>query len=101
MSKTAKTITFPIVLKSIIAIAIAEKTIVDGTRAADPKNIRAKLRADAKIEHLRNTSWVAFNARDLHNLRVAFDPVYVERLAAARKRNTRKDVTTSNDVVAS
>lgn len=90
-----KTVQFPIVLKSIIDIAVREKTIVDD----NAKKIRAKLRATLNDSHVKNTSWVANNMTELNRIRCAFDPVYAERLANARKRNAKKNVTQSPEKV--
>lgn len=85
---------FPIVLKTIINDAMNDKTIVDD----NAKKIRAKLRVALRDEHALNTSWVATSSREYDRIRCAFDAKYAQRLADARKRNAKKDVTQSNDV---
>lgn len=77
-----KTRVFPIVLKTIIANAIDEKTIVDD----NAKRIRAKLRVALATSHVRNTSWIANNQREYDAIRCAFDNTYATRIANARKR---------------
>lgn len=95
MSKSnTKTRVFPIVLKTIIDDAMREKTIVND----DAKKIRAKLRVAFANEHVKNTSWIATNAREYDRIRCAFDNVYATKIANARKRNAKKRETTTNDV---
>lgn len=95
MSKNnTKSRQFPIVLKTIIDDAMREKTIVND----DAKKIRAKLRVAFANEHVKNTSWIATNAREYDRIRCAFDNAYATRIANARKRSTRKNDATSNDV---
>ena len=84
MPKTVKTRTFPVVLKTIIDEAVKDGTIV----VTDEKKIRAKLRT-AFPDHIKNTTWQAFNQKELDAIRCVIDPVYAERLAAARKRKPR------------
>lgn len=84
---------FPIVLKTIINDAMRDKTIVDD----NAKKIRARLRVALNDAHVKNTSWIAMNARDYDRIRCAFDAKYAQRLVDARKRNTRKNVTPSNE----
>ncbi len=87
---------FPIVLKTIINDAMRDKTIVDD----NAKKIRARLRSTLNETHVKNTSWIAMNARDYDRIRCAFDTQYATRIANARKRNAKKNDTTTNDVVA-
>ena len=94
MSKNnTKSRTFPIVLKTIIDDAMREKTINDD----NAKKIRAKLRVAFRDDHVKNTSWIATNARDYDRIRCAFDAKYRDRIANARKRTTKKRDTTTND----
>lgn len=94
MSKSnTKTRVFPIVLKTIINDAMRDKTILDD----NAKKIRAKLRASLNDTHVKNTSWIATNAREYDRIRCAFDAQYATRLANARKRNTSKRDTQTND----
>src|SRR6266699_2066947 len=86
---------FPIVLKTIINDAMRDKTIVDD----NAKKIRARLRVALANDHVKNTSWIAMNARDYDRIRCAFDARYAQRIVDARKRNARKDVAQTNDVV--
>lgn len=89
-----KTRVFPIVLKTIIDDAMREKTINDD----NAKKIRARLRAAFANDHVKNTSWIATNAREYDRIRCAFDVIYHERIANARKRVAKKNNTTTNDV---
>lgn len=89
-----KTRVFPIVLKTIIDDAMRDKTIVDD----NAKKIRAKLRAKFANDHVKNTSWIAMNARDYDRIRCAFDTQYETRIANARKRVAKKKTTQTNDV---
>lgn len=84
---------FPIVLKTIINDAMRENTIADD----NAKKIRAKLRVALNDDHVKNTSWIATNAREYDRIRCAFDARYNERLIASRKRATKKNVTKTND----
>jgi hypothetical protein len=86
---------FPIVLKTMIDDAMREKTINDD----NAKKIRARLRVAFANEHVKNTSWIATTQREYDRIRCAFDATYATRLTNARKRNTKKNATTSNDVV--
>lgn len=95
MSKSnTKTRVFPIVLKTIIDDAMRDKTIVDD----NAKKIRAKLRVALANDHVKNTSWIATNAREYDRIRCAFDTQYATRIANARKRNAKKRDTTTIDV---
>lgn len=49
------------------------------------KQMRAKLRAVAKFDHVRNASWL-FSADDADDCRALFDPVFAAKLEARRKR---------------
>jgi predicted phosphoadenosine phosphosulfate sulfurtransferase len=49
------------------------------------KQMRAKLRAISKFDHVRNASWL-FNANDADDCRALFDPVFAAKLDARRKR---------------
>lgn len=94
MSKNnTKSRVFPIVLKTIIDDAMREKTIVDD----NAKKIRAKLRVAFANEHVKNTSWIATNAREYDRIRCAFDAKYATRIANARKRKTKSNDATTND----
>ena len=96
-----KTRVFPIVLKTIIDDAMRERTINDD----NAKKIRAKLRVAFRDQHVKNTSWIATNTREYDAIRCAFDHVYRDRIANARKRKSRaksnanasNDATTTND----
>lgn len=90
--RNAKTRSYPCVLKTIIDDAMREKTIVDD----NAKKIRAKLRHAFASSHIKNTSWIATNAREYDAIRSTFDARYAERIANARKRNARKNDATTN-----
>lgn len=88
-----KTRVFPIVLKTIIDDAMREKTIIDD----NAKKIRAKLRVEFRETHAKSTSWVATTQREYDAIRSTFDVKYRERLANARKRNTKTRANATND----
>lgn len=89
---------FPLVLKTIIADAVSDKTIP--AAIADnrdyPKKVRAKLRVALRDSHLLNTSWVATSQAEYDAMRSAFDPLYAASLVkpakakAPRKPKARK-----------
>lgn len=83
-----KTTNFPVVLKTIIAQAIAEKTLLEAN--ADEKKLRAKLRIAKPVPHVKGTTWQAMNAKELDAIRCVIDPVYAARLAKAKTTKRTK-----------
>ncbi len=78
--------TFPLVLKSIISDAHKSNP----TFTLNDKQIRSRLRAKFADAHIRNTSWVANNAREYDAIRSAFDAKYAASIAKpARARRPR------------
>jgi hypothetical protein len=63
-----KSITFPVVLKTIISDVHRDNK----SFTLNDKQIRSRLRAKVPA-HIRNTSWVANNQRDYDAIRSAFD----------------------------
>lgn len=94
MTKRAKTVAFPIVLKTIINDTHRDNKAF----ALNDKQIRSRLRAKLHEMHVKNTSWIANNQREYDAIRSTFDASYATRLANARKRAPRKSrvVATSN-----
>lgn len=92
-----KTSNFPVVLKTIIAQAIAEKTLLEAN--ADEKKLRAKLRIAKPVPHVKGTTWQAMNAKEEEAIRCVIDPVYAERLAKAKatKRTTKKEAAPASE----
>lgn len=86
--KTNTARTFPIVLKTIVSDAVAQKTLSETN--ADPKKIRAKLRVAFRDVHAKNTSWVANNAREYDAIRSAFDANYALRIAKPARKTRAK-----------
>lgn len=84
-----KATNYPVVLKSIIAKAIAEKTLLEAN--ADEKKLRAKLRIAKPVAHVKGTTWQAMNPKEEDAIRCVIDPVYAARLAKAKatKRTTK------------
>lgn len=87
-----KATNYPVVLKSIIAKAIAEKTLLEAN--ADEKKLRAKLRIAKPVAHVKGTTWQAMNPKEEDEIRCVIDPVYAARLAKAKatKRTTKAPV---------
>lgn len=73
---TRKSITFPVVLKTIISDVHRDNK----SFTLNDKQIRSRLRAKVP-SHLRNTSWVANNQKDYDAIRAAFDTTYAARIA--------------------
>ena len=92
--KTNNSIVFPCVLKTIIAHTHND----DATFSRNDKQIRSTLRAKLSDRHVKNTSWIAMNARDYDLIRCAYDNAYATRQANAKKRATpsRKRATQTN-----
>lgn len=85
MPKT-KTRTYPVVLKTIIGDAAKDNK----TFALNDKQVRQRLRA-AFPTHVKNTSWVANNAKEYDAIRIAFDKAYAAKNAKpARKPRAKK-----------
>jgi hypothetical protein len=82
-----KTRSFPCVLKTIIRDAIDENKIT-----LNDKQIRSRLRARFRDVHILNTSWIAMSSRDYDAIRSTFDVAYANKIANARKRNTKTRV---------
>lgn len=82
-----------VVLKTIIDDAMNDKTIVDD----NAKRIRAKLRVALRDNHVLNTSWIATSSREYDAIRCAFDNVYAQRIANAKKRKTKSRAKTNVD----
>ena len=89
-----KTRSFPIVLKTIIDDAHRDNK----SFTLNDKQIRSRLRAKFNDTHIKNTSWIATNSREYDALRCAFDVQYANAKANAKKRATKKNVATTNDV---
>lgn len=73
---TRKSITFPVVLKTIISDVHRDNK----SFTLNDKQIRSRLRAKVPA-HIRNTSWVANNQRDYDAIRSAFDATYAAKVA--------------------
>lgn len=73
--------TATIVLKSIHNAIVTDNP----NSTLTTKQMRAKLRAIAKFDHVRNASWL-FTADDADDCRALFDPVFAAKLEARRKR---------------
>jgi hypothetical protein len=86
-----KSITFPVVLKTIISDVHRDNK----SFTLNDKQIRSRLRAKVSA-HIRNTSWVANNQRDYDAIRAAFDTTYAAKVAKparaprAKKANAEK-----------
>jgi hypothetical protein len=88
-----KTRSFPIVLKSIIDDAHKDNK----SFTLNDKQIRSRLRAKLNASHIKNTSWVANNAREYDAIRAAFDAAYAAKIAKpARVRRSRKPAETTD-----
>jgi hypothetical protein len=94
MSRKAntKSRSFPIVLKSIIDDAHRDNK----SFTLNDKQIRSRLRVAFRDMHVKNTSWVANNAREYDAIRRAFDVAYANKMT--RKPRTSKRVAKTNDV---
>jgi hypothetical protein len=96
MTRNAKTIEFPIVLKSIISHTLRD----DKTFTKNDKQIRATLRAKLADKHVKNTSWIATNMREYDAIRRAYDMRYDASMINANKRASKRDAKTNVDNVA-
>jgi hypothetical protein len=76
MTRSTKTRTFPIVLKTIIDDAHKDNK----SFTLNDKQIRSRLRTKV-ASHIRNTSWVAHNAKEYDAIRAAFDAAYATKIA--------------------
>jgi hypothetical protein len=76
MPARKSTRTFPIVLKTIIDDAHKDNK----SFTLNDKQIRSRLRVKI-ASHLRNTSWVANNAKEYDAIRAAFDATYATKIA--------------------
>jgi hypothetical protein len=76
MMPARKTRTFPVVLKTIIDDAHKDNK----SFTLNDKQIRSRLRTKV-ASHIRNTSWVAHNAKEYDAIRAAFDAAYATKIA--------------------
>ncbi len=76
------------------APSIVLKSIHNAILSANPnstlttKQMRAKLRALRKFDHVRNASWL-FTQQTADECRALFDPAFAETLARRNKRNAK------------